>query len=211
MHLLACTHNPTLLRCPVLCVHTPRGVCLCGDGGRDRREPARRWRCGNSRGVVSCLPVGMKLIPPLVHSVFSSFVLCLTHTKHTNFTNSHRPKPQCAHRPHVCTGTQRAHTHTHTLTRRSVATARRTEPAICSAQSFPERSKTGPALNSRLSRGPAGTHATAPRTQATRRASDPPQDQSQHCWLEMERFSRDRFFPPLFGESDMVRRKAAHQ
>lgn len=132
---------------PLLCVHMQRDVCLCCNRGQDRRKRLDSGGVGIAEVSSPVLPVGMELISPSVHSVSSS-LFPAWHTQELTTQSKHLT---------ICTGYTIARiNHMHIsacsaytwLTHTSVAAARKTDPAICSAQSFPELSKPEPALNS---------------------------------------------------------------
>lgn len=133
---------------PLLCVHMQRDVCLCGNRGQDRRKRLDSGGVGIAEVSSPVLPVGMKLISPSVHSVSSS-LFPAWHTQELTTQSKHltiRTGYTVARINHMHTSACSAYTR---LTHTSVAAARKRDPAICSAQSFPELSKPEPALNSR--------------------------------------------------------------
>lgn len=134
--------------CPLVCVHIQSGVCVCGNWGQDRRKRLDSGGVGTAEVPSPVLSVGLRLISPSVHSVFSSLCSALhthTHTKTKHFTIRTGYTTVRINRMH--TSALSAYTW---LTHTSVAAARKTDPAICSAQSFPELSKPEPALNSQV-------------------------------------------------------------
>lgn len=150
--------------CPLPCVHMQNGVSLCGNWGQDRRKRLDSGGVGTAEVSAPVLSVGMKLIFPLSTLCILLFVSALrthanTHTEihHEDKTlyNLHRLH-YSVHKPHAWKCSQRIHM-AHTYKRGS---SQENRPSYLLSSKFPrvEQARTCSEL-SRLSHGPAGTHA----------------------------------------------------
>lgn len=128
--------------------------------GMQGKEGKKHWRCGNSRGVIICLVCANEAYFSLAACMNSSLYAELhAYTKPRNMQKHTQTKINRTdkilhnlHRLHYTEHTNHMHTDANStytwLTHTTVAAARKTDRAICSAQSFPELSKPEPALNS---------------------------------------------------------------
>lgn len=135
------------------CVYMLRSVCLCGNGGQDRRM-REHWRCGNSRGVPS--------VPTTLISLSACHILLFEICLSPSRINTQKPKPHRQKRFQIHMGNITVHKIVciHMAHIYECGDGQENRASYLLSSKFPrvEHARTCSEL-SRLSFGQAGTHA----------------------------------------------------